>query len=101
VPDVAAAAALAALHLELLGGGVLICVPVPAADELPRPEALAAITQATAEAEAAGVHGPALTPWVLRRVADLTDGRSVRANTALIINDARIAGRLAVALARS
>ena len=100
VPDVAAAAALAALHLELLGSGLLICVPVPAADELPRPEALAAITQATAEAEAAGVQGPALTPWVLRRVADLTDGRSVRANTALIINDARIAGRLAAALAR-
>ncbi len=101
VPDVAAAAALAALHLELLGTGLLICVPVPAADELPRPEALAAIMQATTEAEAAGVHGPALTPWVLRRVADLTDGRSVRANTALIINDARIAGRLAAALARS
>ncbi len=99
VPDEEAAAALAAVHLELLGSGVLICVPVPAADELPRPEAMAAIVRATAEAEAAGIHGPALTPWVLRRVADLTDGRSMRANTALIINDARIAGRLAVALA--
>ena len=100
VPDEAAAAALAAVHLELLGSGVLICVPVPAADELPRAEAIAAIARATAEAEAAGIHGPALTPWVLRRVADLTDGRSVRANTALIINDARVAGRLAAALAR-
>jgi pseudouridine-5'-phosphate glycosidase len=46
------------------------------------------------------VHGPALTPWVLRRVADLTDGRSVRANIALIINDARMAGHLAAHLAR-
>ncbi len=100
VPDEAAAAALAAAHLELLGSGVLICVPVPAADELPRPEAALAIERAIAEAEAAGIHGPALTPWVLRRVAALTDGRSVRANTALIINDARIAGRLAAALAR-
>ncbi len=100
VPDETAAAALAAAHLELLGSGVLICVPVPAADELPRPEATAAISRATAEANAAGIHGPALTPWVLRRVADLTDGRSVRANIALIINDARVAGRLAVALAR-
>jgi len=99
-PDEAAAAALAALHLELLGSGVLICVPVPEADELPRSEAMAAIARATAEAEAAGIHGPALTPWVLRRVADLTDGRSVRANTALIINNARVAGRLAAALAR-
>jgi len=100
VPDEAAAAALAAVHLELLGSGVLICVPVPATDELPRAEAIDAIVQATAEAEAAGIHGPALTPWVLRRVADLTDGRSVRANTALIINNARVAGRLAAALAR-
>jgi len=79
---------------------VLICVPVPATDELPRAEAIDAIVQATAEAEAAGIHGPALTPWVLRRVADLTDGRSVRANTALIINNARVASRLAAALAR-
>ena len=46
----------------------------------------------------AGIHGPALTPWVLQRVAELTDGRSIRANTALIINDARFAGRLAAAL---
>ncbi len=99
VPDEAAAAALAAAHLELLGSAVLLCVPVPEADELPRAEAVAAIARATAEAEAAGVHGPALTPWVLRRVADLTDGRSVRANTALIINDARVAGRLAAIVA--
>jgi pseudouridine-5'-phosphate glycosidase len=100
VADEAEAAALVSAHLALLGSGVLVCVPVPEADELPRPEALEAITRATAEAEAAGVHGPALTPWVLRRVADLTDGRSIRANTALIINDARVAGRLAGALER-
>jgi pseudouridine-5'-phosphate glycosidase len=101
VPDEAAAATLAAAHHALLGSGVLVCVPIPEADELPRPEALEAIVRATAEAAAAGIHGPALTPWVLRRVADLTDGRSVRANTALIINDARVAGRLAAALARA
>ncbi len=100
VPDEAAAAALATAHLALLGGGVLVCVPVPEEHELPRHEAVEAIARATAEAEAAGIHGPALTPWVLRRVADLTDGRSVRANTALIINDARVAGRLAAALVR-
>jgi pseudouridylate synthase len=100
VPDEASAAALAATHLELLGTGVLLCVPVPDAEELPRDEAVAAIARATAEADAAGIQGPALTPWVLRRVADLTDGRSVRANTALIINNARVAGRLAGLLAR-
>ena len=100
VPDEAAAAALVAAHLALPGGGILLCVPVPVENELPRAEAAAAIARATAEADAAGVHGPALTPWVLRRVADLTDGRSVRANIALIINDARVAGRLAAALPR-
>ena len=47
---------------------------------------------------AGGKHGPALTPWVLQRVAELTDGRSIRANTALIINDARVAGLLAGAI---
>jgi len=55
VADEAAAATLAAAHIELVGTGVLICVPVPAADELPLPAAVAAITRATAEAEAAGV----------------------------------------------
>jgi pseudouridine-5'-phosphate glycosidase len=96
VPDLAAAGDLVRIHLALgLGSGVLLCVPVPAADELPRAEAMAAIVRATADAEAAGIHGPALTPWVLQRVAELTDGRSIRANTALIINDARVAGLLA------
>jgi pseudouridine-5'-phosphate glycosidase len=87
------------MHMALqLGSGVLICVPVPAADELPRAEAMAAIGRATADAAAARIHGPALTPWVLQRIAELTDGRSMRANTALIINDARVAGLLAAAL---
>jgi pseudouridine-5'-phosphate glycosidase len=59
---------------------------------------LAAIGRATADAAAAGIHGPALTPWVLQRIAELTDGRSMRANRALIINDAKVAGLLAAAL---
>ena len=99
MPDEAAAAALVATHLGLgLGAGILVCVPVPAADALPEAEARAAVEQATAEAEAAGIHGPALTPWLLARIATITGGRSVRANTALIVNNARVAGRLAVSL---
>jgi pseudouridine-5'-phosphate glycosidase len=99
VPDLAAAADLVRIHLALgLGSGVLLCVPVPAADELPRAEAMAAIARATADAEAAGIHGPAITPWVLQRLAELTDGRSIRANTALIINNASVAGLLAGAI---
>ena len=99
VADVAGAADVARTHLALgLGSGVLLCVPVPAADELPREEAEAAIGRATEEADGAGIHGPALTPWVLQRVAELTDGRSIRANTALIVNNARFAGRLAATI---
>jgi pseudouridylate synthase len=99
VPDVIAVARLARVQLHLaIGGGLLVCVPVPAEDELPRAEADAAIERATRDAEATGVHGPATTPWVLRRVGELTDGRSIRANTALIINNARVAGAIAAAL---
>ena len=100
VPDEPAAAALVAAHLDLgLGSGILVCVPVPADAALPEAVAQAAIDHATGEAEAAGIHGPALTPWLLARIAALTDGASVRANTALITNNAAVAGRLARALA--
>ena len=51
------------------------------------------------EADAAGIDGPAVTPWLLQRIAVITDGRFVRTNTALIINDARVAGALAASLA--
>lgn len=99
VPDEASAAALVAAHFALgLGSAILVCVPVPADVALPEAEARAAVDQAIAEAEAAHVHGPDLTPWLLARIATITEGRSVRANTALIVNNARVAGRLASAL---
>ncbi len=100
VPDVEAAAALVTLHLGLgLGGSILLCAPVPASDALPAEAARDAVERATREAEAAGISGPALTPWLLGRVATLTEGASLRANTALIVNDARVAGEIAVRLA--
>ena len=95
------AAALLDRHAALgLGTGVLFVVPVPAQDAVDEREAEAAMARAADEAEAIGVHGPASTPWILARVAELTDGRSVRANLALIENDARVAAELAVAIAR-
>jgi pseudouridine-5'-phosphate glycosidase len=99
VGDVAEAARLVAVHLGLgLGCAILICVPVPDEDALAPETAHAAIERAIADADAAGVAGPALTPWLLARIAELTDGASVRANTALIVNNALVAGQLAVAL---
>ena len=80
--------------------GLVIGVPVPAADELPAAEAERAINQATREAEAQGVRGKAVTPFLLARVAELTGAASRRANTALLANNARAAGRIAVELAR-
>ena len=100
VPDVAAAAALVRAHLDLgLGSGVLLCVPVPEEAALPADMAIDAVERAVREAHEAGISGPTVTPWLLGRIAELTDGRSLRANTALIVNDARMAGELAVALA--
>jgi pseudouridine-5'-phosphate glycosidase len=100
VADAPAAARVAQAHWSLgLGGGVIIAAPLPTDFALAPDEAEQAIAKATAEAQSAGIHGPATTPFVLARVAALTDGRSVRANLALIENNARIAASIALALA--
>ena len=83
-----------------LPGGELVCVPVPEADELANDVAEAAIVQAQAEADAQAIHGAAATPFMLGRIAALTEGASVRANTALLANNARVAAQIARALAR-
>ena len=89
-----AADALGARH------GILIAVPVPAEHELSAAAAEEAIANATQEAEAAGIGGKDITPFVLGRVAELTQGASRRANIALLVNNARVAGEIAVALRR-
>lgn len=81
-----------------LKSGMLVTAPVPAEEAF---EAEAAIQQATAEADAAGIQGAETTPWLLQRVAELTEGRSVQANVALLRNNGRVAARIAVALSAS
>jgi pseudouridine-5'-phosphate glycosidase len=81
-----------------LASGILFTVPPPEDVALPRDEVEAYVEQASREAELAGVHGPASTPWVLSRLAELTEGRSVRTNLALIEHDAAVAGAIAAAL---
>jgi pseudouridine-5'-phosphate glycosidase len=96
VPDVETAAELVQAHLGLgMGGAILVCVPVPESGALPADEARSAIEIALGEASEAGIEGPAVTPWLLGRIAELTQGRAVRANTSLIVNNARVAGLLA------
>lgn len=92
----------AALHREAdrLGapGAVLVCVPPPAGEALERDESEAAVERAVEEAEREGLAGPGLTPWLLDRVADLTEGRSLRANRALLVNNAAVGARIARAV---
>jgi pseudouridine-5'-phosphate glycosidase len=101
VPDVRGAADVVATQLGLgLGAGIVVCAPVPADAALPDEVARDAVERAVRDADEAGIFGPALTPWLLARIAELTGGASIRANTALIVNDARVAGELATLLGR-
>jgi pseudouridine-5'-phosphate glycosidase len=93
-----AAQILQAQRMLGLQSGTIFAVPVPKDEELGQEEAESAIVQATAEAEAQGVHGAKVTPFVLARVAELTEGSSRKANVALLVNNARVAGEISVAL---
>lgn len=93
VDDATQAAQIIQAHQQLhLQSGLLITVPVPADEEF---DANEAITQATAEADAQGIHGAESTPWLLSRIVELTDGRSLQANVALLQNNGRVAGQIA------
>jgi pseudouridine-5'-phosphate glycosidase len=81
-----------------LPGGLLITVPVPAADELPADELETAIASALAEAHARGIEGSASTPFLLRWIARQTGGASLKANISLLENNAAVAAQIAVAL---
>jgi len=83
-----------------LSAAVLVCVPVPAEAELPPDEAERALDAALREADAAGITGKRLTPFLLARMVELTAGRAQRANEALLVENARVAAQIAGALAQ-
>lgn len=79
-------------------GGVLVANPVPAEAEIPHAEMAAFIATAQAEAAEQGIKGKNVTPWLLARIVEITGGRSLATNIALVENNARLGAQIAVAL---
>ena len=79
--------------------GMLLGVPLPAADALPEERTRAAIDQALARASAEGISGKPLTPYLLSKIFEITDGDSLVANVALIKNNASVGAQIASAVA--
>ena len=81
-----------------LSVGTLITVPVPVEEEWPAVEAQTIIDQALRDAEAERITGKVVTPYLLQRVSDLSGERSKKANRALLLNNARLAAQITLAL---
>ncbi|GAB4401454.1 MAG: pseudouridine-5'-phosphate glycosidase [Anaerolineales bacterium] len=82
-----------------LRSALLVCQPVPADAAMSASEAEEAEARADEEARKKGISGQALTPFLLKRVNELTKGKSMRANLALLKNNASLAGKIAAQLA--
>ena len=82
-----------------LGGGVLVANPVPETDEIPSHEITGYIEAALAEARQRGIKAKAVTPFLLGHMFEITGGRSLSTNIALVKNNAALAARVAAALA--
>jgi pseudouridylate synthase len=94
------AAAIVALQRALGFGGLVVGVPVPASEALEAADVEAWITAALADAAREGVRGKRITPYLLQRLTELSQGRTLSANIALLENNVAVAARIAVALGR-
>ena len=81
-------------------GGMLVTNPIPEAYSMDKAVIDAAIGQALREAEAAGVKGKEVTPFLLAKVVELTGGDSLESNIQLVLNNARLAAKTAAQIAR-
>ncbi len=81
-----------------LPGGQLVANPIPDADQIPAEELAPIIAAAQADADAHRINGKAVTPYLLQRIFEKTEGRSLTANIALVRNNARLAANIAKAL---
>jgi pseudouridine-5'-phosphate glycosidase len=80
-----------------IGGGLVVANPIPAADEIPAETINSIIEHAIEDMDAGGIHGKEATPFLLRRIVELTDGASLTANIALVNNNARLGAEVATA----
>jgi pseudouridine-5'-phosphate glycosidase len=97
--DVQTLARIAHAHWRMHPGvGLVVANPIPEENEIPHEEIEEDIAKALEEARGEGIRGKALTPWLLKRLQELTEGRSVEANIALAESNARVAGELACAI---
>ncbi len=87
-------------ELERTGRGVVVCNPIPEADELDPAQFAGWLREAEREASTAGVKGRDVTPFLLGRLHALSDGATLRANLALVRENARVAATLASEMAR-
>ncbi|MDE0776763.1 MAG: pseudouridine-5'-phosphate glycosidase [Nocardioides sp.] len=94
------AAAMTAARALGLTSGIVVANPIPVADEIPAAEIGAVIDRALADLEALGIGGKEVTPYLLSRIVELTDGASLVANVALVRDNARFGAAIAVAHAR-
>jgi len=76
----------------------LVCLPIPAENEIPRAEIDPIEEIASREAQEKRISGQALTPFLLQRVNELTEGKSMRANLSLLLNNACLAAQIAKAM---
>ncbi|WP_420002789.1 pseudouridine-5'-phosphate glycosidase [Arenibacterium sp. LLYu02] len=83
-----------------LPGGQLVANPIPRQDEIPAEDLAPIIAQAQSEADAQGVSGKGVTPFLLQRIFELTNGKSLESNIALVRNNARLAAEIAKEMAK-
>ncbi|KAI8069978.1 erwinia chrysanthemi IndA protein-like protein-like protein [Gongronella butleri] len=95
-----AASMIAANHDLALQSGMVFAVPIPSKDAANTKLIQDAISTAVSEARSQGIRGKQETPFLLKRIAELTSGSSLDANIALVKNNAKVGGQIAVELAK-
>ena len=80
-----------------LAGGILIANPIPEEYSMPEEEINAVIEKATAEMEEKGIRGKECTPFLLARIAEITEGKSLASNIRLVYNNAAVGTEIAKA----